>query len=152
VDLHAVGAARVTGDQELLTRLVRNLAENAEQHASSTVTFEVHKRGTLAELVVADDGPGIPNDKREWVFERFARLDEGRGRRSGGTGLGLAIVGEIARAHNGTVRIVESRGGARMQVLLPADGPDKTTRIETPTQASAGIRRDVPARRSVSVE
>ncbi len=124
VDLRAVGATRVTGDRDLLSRLVRNLAENAERHASGVVSFEAGFHGAWAELVVADDGPGIPADKREWVFERFARLDEGRGRGAGGTGLGLAIVGEIAKAHHGWVRVADSPTGTRMELRIPAEDTD----------------------------
>ena len=138
VDLHAVGAARLTGDRELLRRLVRNLADNAEHHASSTVAFEVRRRGELAELVVSDDGPGIPTGKREWVFERFARLDEGRGRRSGGTGLGLAIVGEIVSAHHGSVRVADSSTGTRMRVLLPSAGDEPAGEKDASTAMAVG--------------
>lgn len=70
-------------------------------------------------LEVLDDGPGIPLDDRERVFERFARLDDARARDTGGTGLGLAIVREIATHHGGTVAVEESPVGARLVVRLP---------------------------------
>ena len=76
---------------------------------------------TQIELVVEDDGPGIPPEQRERVFERFARIDADRSRAAGGTGLGLAIVRQIAADHDGTVEIAESDlGGARFVVRLPA--------------------------------
>jgi len=123
VDLRQVGAARVVGDREQLRRVVRNLAENAERHASSEVRFGLRQVRTLVELVVADDGAGIPVGQRDRIFERFARLDASRGRPTGGTGLGLAIVGEVVTAHGGSVVVTDARPGARMVVRLPAD-PD----------------------------
>jgi signal transduction histidine kinase len=69
---------------------------------------------------VDDDGPGIPEQDRARVFERFVRLDEARGRESGGVGLGLAIVAELVREHGGTVVATDGPlGGARFEVRLP---------------------------------
>jgi signal transduction histidine kinase len=76
-------------------------------------------------LSVDDDGPGIPNGDRERVFERFARLDEGRARDAGGSGLGLAVVRAVAERHRGTaVAGTGLLGGAHLEVRLPsvADG------------------------------
>ena len=120
VDLSGVGAGRAVGDREQLRRVVRNLADNAERHAASAVTFSVEEHDGWVQLVVADDGPGIPIDQRERVFERFARLDTARNRAAGGTGLGLAIVGEVVDAHGGSVEVADSAAGARMVVWLPA--------------------------------
>jgi signal transduction histidine kinase len=119
VDLRQVGAAPVAGDREQLRRMVRNLVDNAECHARTTVTFGLTCRGGTVELVVADDGPGIPEDQRERIFERFARVDGGRNRSTGGTGLGLAIVGKVVEAHGGTVTVEDSDVGTRMVVRLP---------------------------------
>ncbi len=121
VDLHGVGAGRVTGDADQLSRMVRNLADNAERHARGTVSFGVSRINGHVQLVVADDGPGIPPDQRERVFERFARLDTARDRPTGGTGLGLAIVGEIVATHGGTIHVADSPGGARFEVELPVE-------------------------------
>lgn len=120
VDLHAVGAGRVVGDADQLSRVIRNLADNAERHARTTVTFAVSRHDGHVRVVVADDGPGIPPEQRERVFERFARLDSARDRPAGGTGLGLAIVGEIVAAHGGTVTVADSTVGARFEVTLPS--------------------------------
>jgi signal transduction histidine kinase len=87
----------------------------------------VHEAGDAVELIVEDDGPGIPEDQRQRVFDRFVRLDEARARDAGGSGLGLAIVREIVTAHGGTVAVSSSGlGGARVVVRLPAPvtGPD----------------------------
>jgi len=71
------------------------------------------------ELTASDDGPGIPSADRDRVFERFARADEARGRDAGGTGLGLAIAREIITAHGGTLRVLDTVGGAAFQLRLP---------------------------------
>ena len=125
VDLRGVGAGRVLGDGEQLGRVLRNLADNAERHAASTVSFEVSSIGDSVEVVVADDGPGIPPKERERVFERFTRADQARDRPTGGAGLGLAIVGEVVAAHGGTVAVADSAVGARVVVRLPAQTADE---------------------------
>ncbi|WP_433789874.1 ATP-binding protein [Actinoplanes sp. CA-252034] len=101
--------------------MVRNLADNAARHAHDTVVVAVRADPDGVELVVEDDGAGIPESERERVFERFVRLDEARDRDAGGSGLGLAIVKEIVAAHEGTVEVTASAlGGARFVVRLPA--------------------------------
>ena len=111
---------RVRGDARSLTRVARNLIGNALTHAHSVVEVGTVRTPTRAELIVDDDGPGIPVPERDRVFERFVRLQDDRGRDSGGTGLGLAIVAEIVAAHGGTVAITDSPyGGARVVVGLP---------------------------------
>ena len=75
----------------------------------------------MAVLIVADDGPGIPEADRTRVFDRFVRLDADRSRSGGGTGLGLAIVAEIIGGHHGSIEIGERPGGGtRVTVTLPA--------------------------------
>ena len=121
IDSTGVGPVRVHGDQNLLGQVVRNLVDNAAQHASERVTLSLGTVDGQALLVVEDDGHGVPPGERDRVFERFVRLDESRARASGGTGLGLAIVRESVQAHGGTVQIVDSSlGGARFEVRLPA--------------------------------
>ena len=103
-----------------LAQVVRNLVA-AARHADESIAVAVRTVGDGVELVVEDDGPGIPEEQRRRVFERFVRLDEARARDAGGSGLGLAIVQEIVAAHGGTVAVSDSsRGGARMVVRLPA--------------------------------
>ncbi|MDQ6697674.1 MAG: ATP-binding protein, partial [Actinomycetota bacterium] len=72
-------------------------------------------------LRVHDDGPGIPPEHHERVFERFARLDEARSRNGGGAGLGLAIVREIVQAHHGTVEVITANGGCFLMTLPLSD-------------------------------
>jgi signal transduction histidine kinase len=118
VDLHGVSSGQVDGVAPQLQRVIRNLLDNAERHATSTVTLSVAERNNGVEVVVADDGPGIPPEDRARIFERFARLDDAR-TYGVGTGLGLAIAREIVHAHGGTLT-VEDGAGARFVVRLPA--------------------------------
>jgi signal transduction histidine kinase len=129
VDTSAVRAGRVLGDPTALGQVVRNLVDNAARHARSGVSVAVAEEAgrdgsTDVVLVVDDDGPGVPPEQRERVFERFVRLDEARARDAGGSGLGLAIVKEIAGAHGGSVVAEASpSGGARFVVRLPGHQP-----------------------------
>ena len=108
-----------TVDRAGLARVLRNLVDNAVRHAATRVEVAV---GPGPVLTVTDDGPGIPEDERERVFDRFTRLDSGRDRGSGGAGLGLAIVRELVRAHGGTVMLQEAEPGLRAVVSLPGRG------------------------------
>jgi signal transduction histidine kinase len=111
---------RLVGDPGGLSRVLRNLLENAERHAMSRVELRVYPDGGDAVLTVGDDGPGIPEADRARVFDRFVRLDSARARSGGGTGLGLAIVSEVIAAHGGTVMIGDRPdGGALITVRLP---------------------------------
>jgi signal transduction histidine kinase len=105
VDLRQVSAAQTIGDIQQLTRATRNLLDNAERHAATTVTISLAEIDGRVRLTVGDDGEGISIDDRRHLFERFTRLDEARSRDAGGTGLGLAIVRDIMQRHNGTVDI-----------------------------------------------
>lgn len=119
VDASGVSAAPLSGNRDELTRLVRNLLENAEHHAESRVHIRLSAEGREIILMVEDDGPGVPPAERERIFQRFTRLDEARSRHNGGTGLGLAIVKEIAERHGGTVCVDNADPGARFAVRLP---------------------------------
>ena len=119
-------AATVLGDRDGLHRVLVNLVDNAVRYGNTAVTVEVQLRparpGTpgVAVLTVADDGPGVPANKRERVFDRFYRLDTARSRAEGGTGLGLSIVREIVAAHGGAVRLRDNAPGLLVEVTLPS--------------------------------
>jgi signal transduction histidine kinase len=119
VDTTRVSAAAVVGRREDLTRVVRNLLDNAERHASSGVALELASNDHRVTLVVQDDGPGIAPADRQRIFERFTRLDDARSRPRGGTGLGLAITKEIVETHGGSIAVADAAHGARFVVHLP---------------------------------
>ncbi len=111
---------KIQGDATRISQVVRNLMENAINHAHDQVHVTIKSAADGCLIEVSDDGPGIPLEKREAVFERFVRLDEHRSRDAGGSGLGLAIVAEIVKQHGGTVFISDSpTGGALFKVQLP---------------------------------
>ncbi|MFF4484733.1 ATP-binding protein [Streptomyces sp. NPDC001520] len=112
----------VYGHRSLLARVLGNLLDNAERHATSTITIRLthHPDQHQAVLEVCDDGPGIPPQYRTHVFERFTRLDDARTQDSGGAGLGLALAQHITTTlHHGTLRITDSPHGAHLTVCLP---------------------------------
>ena len=127
--LTACEPVEVRGDALDLSRVLTNLLDNAVRHTTATVEVALRRDGTLT---VTDDGPGVPEEDRERVFNRFTRLDSGRSRDEGGAGLGLAIVRETVRAHGGTVRLEDACPGLRVVVSLPprltgSPGPDRGT-------------------------
>ncbi len=118
VDLITAGPAPATGDRDALLRAVRNLLDNASAVAD-TVVVEVAQTSDGPTMSVTDNGPGVPADQRERIFEPFVRLAR-NGR--GGTGLGLAIVRRTIESHGGTITCDASpSGGARFTLRLPAD-------------------------------
>jgi signal transduction histidine kinase len=114
-----VAPVEVRGDPDELARVVRNLLDNAERHAATTISVTLAPEGGDAVLAVADDGPGVPAGAEDQIFERFTRVDRSRSRDSGGTGLGLAIAKEIVEAHQGTIELDRTARGARFVVRLP---------------------------------
>jgi signal transduction histidine kinase len=113
----------VDGNPDELHRLVLNLLDNAVRHTppGSTIELRLHAEGPDAVLEVADDGPGVPAELREQIFERFVHgegpADTAVG---GGSGLGLAIVRAVATSHGGGAEVGESaQGGALFRVRLP---------------------------------
>lgn len=102
-----------------LRRCVGNLIDNAVRYGKRA-RVRVRDSAKRLEIVVADDGPGIPKDMLERVFEPFFRLDESRSRESGGVGLGLSIARDIARAHGGSLELYNRpQGGLDAVVTLP---------------------------------
>ncbi|HMD52103.1 MAG TPA: HAMP domain-containing sensor histidine kinase, partial [Solirubrobacteraceae bacterium] len=118
LDVHP---ASTMGVRDELHRVVINLLENALRHtpAGTEIRVSTATREGVAELVVEDDGPGVPPDLAPSLFERFVR---GAGDRGGSFGLGLAIVQAVAQSHGGSVTLEqrEDHPGARFVVRLPA--------------------------------
>ena len=102
-----------------LRRVMTNLVDNALKHGSR-VTVHLTQDERLVEIAVEDNGPGIPEARREEAFRPFHRLDQGRNLQSGGSGLGLAIARDIARAHGGDIVLDKSAlGGLKATIRLP---------------------------------
>jgi signal transduction histidine kinase len=122
VDVSGVTAAQVHGDPDQLLRAIGNVLDNAARHAASVVTVALDEQDDRAVLSISDDGPGIPVEHHQWVFERFTRLDDARSTATGGAGLGLAIARDIVQHHGGTIAIdPEHHPGARFVVTLPLE-------------------------------
>lgn len=123
ITLPDTGPVLVRGAELDLSRVVRNLLDNAVRHAQRHVAVELTATDGTAVLTVTDDGPGIPEADRERVFDRFVRLDPARDRPDGpaghGAGLGLAIVRGVVTRLGGTVEVT---GPATLTVRLPVAG------------------------------
>jgi len=112
----------VYGDQDLLMTALRNLIDNAIRYAPerTTVGVGLRSREGLAVVSVTDQGPGIPPEDQERIFERFYRVDAARSRQTGGTGLGLSIVKHVVAQHGGEVSVWSQPGqGSTFTVRLP---------------------------------
>jgi signal transduction histidine kinase len=113
-------------DSDLIAQVVRNLLSNAHRHAGPDGRVVLSARAERGRLVVAvdDDGPGVPAERREQVFERFHRNQPARDRSSGGSGLGLGIARSIVDLHGGHIWIDDSPlGGACAAFSLPGFRP-----------------------------
>jgi two-component system osmolarity sensor histidine kinase EnvZ len=119
IDLHTEGEINAAVKPSAFKRCVTNLVENAGRYAEN-VSIRAGKRGDAIEITVDDDGPGIPEDKREDAFKPFYRIDESRNRDTGGVGLGLTIARDVIRGHGGDISLGDSpAGGLRARLVLP---------------------------------
>ena len=112
----------VLGDPAMIEQMVYNLVSNAIKYnrEGGLVLLQLESDAGSALITVEDEGPGIPEELRERVFERFFRIDASRSRDTGGTGLGLAIVKHVAESQGGSVAVGKSHlGGAAFTVRLP---------------------------------
>jgi signal transduction histidine kinase len=114
----------VNGVSTHLSRVLTNLLDNAERHAASAVWVEVGRADRVALLAVGNDGEPIPEEDRERIFERFARVDSARSRHHGGVGLGLAIARAVVEAHHGSIRVEDANPGVRFVIRLPLSPDD----------------------------
>jgi two-component system osmolarity sensor histidine kinase EnvZ len=109
----------VTVRKRAIGRCITNLVDNALKYGRRVVV-SLDRDERFVEILVDDDGPGIPEQRREEAFRPFHRLDEGRNLQTGGVGLGLAIARDIARAHGGDLSLEQSpQGGLRAILRIP---------------------------------
>ncbi|WP_030023419.1 sensor histidine kinase [Streptomyces monomycini] len=116
VQVGDLAGVEVAGSRSQVGRVLGNLLDNAQRHAAGAVRASVVRDGRWAVLRVEDDGPGVPPEERERIFERFVRLDDARSRDDGGAGLGLAIARDVAERHGGTLAV---RDGSVFELRLP---------------------------------
>ena len=103
-----------------LARAFSNIIENAARYAKKTIRITEHDSADQIEIIIEDDGPGIPDDKKRDALRPFVRLDESRSDKTGGTGLGLSIAQTAIENHGGQMFLENSDlGGLRVRVVLP---------------------------------
>jgi signal transduction histidine kinase len=127
----------VTVDADRIRQVLVNLLTNANEYCPEGARIEVVARGVGGEVEIAviDNGPGIPSEQLEHVFERFTRGDAGLTQRVGGTGLGLAISKSLVELHGGTIWVESAPGaGATFRLRLPPAGA-----TEVPYPGPAGV-------------
>jgi len=123
VDLGYEGdsTAEIRGEEFLIKELLTNLIDNAMKYGKprGKITVSLRNAPGAVMLTVEDDGPGVPPQEREKVFDRFYRIP---GTKGDGCGLGLSIVHQIAKAHGAAVRLMDAPGdgGLRVEIRFPA--------------------------------
>ena len=123
VDVRAPQRLVIAGRHLALKRALTNLVQNAVKYGGSALV-SVSVDGPSIRVSVRDEGPGIPADKLEAVFEPFYRIEPSRGRRTGGHGLGLTVARSIARAHGGDVVVLNrTPRGLEALLTLPIESP-----------------------------
>lgn len=119
-------------DPHLMARTLSNLILNARRYARSKIQVSFVQRKQQCLITVEDDGPGIPEQDRERLFEPFARRESSRDKDSGGVGLGLAIVKQIVNKHQGLIQITDSKlGGACFQIEIPAQPEQIAPKVDS---------------------
>ncbi len=137
--LARIDPVRVTGDPDRLAQVVRNVIDNASLHARSTVSIACGQDQDRALILIDNDGPVIPPEERDRIFERFVRLDDDRSRDSGGSGLGLAISAAIMAGHQGSISTTETEAGwCRFVIDLPLGRVDGGDAEETDADETDG--------------
>ena len=119
IDLHIERGLTMPLRPHAVERCLSNLIGNAVRYAEH-VAVRVGQRADTVEILIDDDGPGIPTAKRDDVFRAFVRIETSRNPETGGVGLGLTIARDVARSHGGDIQLQESPlGGLRVRMLLP---------------------------------
>lgn len=119
IDLHVERGLTIPLRPHAVERCLSNLIGNAVRYAEH-IAVRVGQRGDAVEILIDDDGPGIPADKRDDVFRAFFRIESSRNRETGGVGLGMTIARDVARSHGGDIQLADSPlGGLRVRLVLP---------------------------------
>jgi signal transduction histidine kinase len=123
---------QIEADRDRIRQVLVNLLTNANEYCPQGANIGVKARRVAAEVEidVIDDGPGIPGQQLEHIFERFSRGDAGESQRVGGTGLGLAISKSLIELHGGTIDAESTPGeGSTFRIRLPVTAPDRVEAI-----------------------
>ncbi|MCW8914866.1 MAG: ATP-binding protein [Magnetovibrio sp.] len=119
IDLHCEGDIRAKIKPNAFKRALTNMLDNSIRYGEH-ISMRSGIRGELVEIIIDDDGPGIPEDKRDEVFKPFFRIDASRNPGTGGVGLGMTIARDSIRAHGGEIYLEDAPGGGlRVRVSLP---------------------------------
>jgi two-component system osmolarity sensor histidine kinase EnvZ len=119
IDLHIEGSLDLPLRPDAFKRALTNLIANAARYARH-IAVRAGRRGNAVEIVIDDDGPGIPEARRDDVFKPFFRLDASRNPGTGGVGLGLTIARDVVRGHGGDLVLADSPlGGLRVRATVP---------------------------------
>jgi two-component system osmolarity sensor histidine kinase EnvZ len=119
IDLHVESEINVPVRPKVFKRCLTNLIDNAMRYAEH-VSLRVGKREDFVDIIIDDDGPGIPKESREDVFKPFFRIEESRNLKTGGVGLGMSIARDVVRGHGGNIELDTSPvGGLRARIRLP---------------------------------
>ncbi len=119
------GLPQIYVEADRIRQILVNLLTNAHDYSPEGASIEVTARvvGDEVEIAVSDNGPGIPENQMEHIFERFVRGDAGLTQRVGGTGLGLAIAKSLVELHGGTIEVESTPGrGSTFRFRLPTAG------------------------------
>jgi two-component system sensor histidine kinase RstB len=118
-------------DQRYIYRALENLVLNAQKYTKNQIDVGFARTASTQQIFISDNGPGIPDDEHETLFEPFKRLDRSRDRKTGGYGLGLAIVKQIIQWHQGKISIEKNEyNGAKIIIELPLHHRDKSLQEE----------------------
>ncbi len=146
LELRTEGPVPVSGDPILLAQALGNLIDNALKYAPVNGAIEVTARARsdgMAEISVADNGPGIAEAEKTKVVERFYRGDASRG--TPGVGLGLSLVQAVAKLHGSTLELTDQKPGLRVALTIPLDTAPEAGPAKPPQEiAAAGAVRPVP--------
>lgn len=133
ISLHIEEPLKISGRHNELSRAISNILTNAARYATKT-SVKLGIRNNMATLIIDDNGPGIPQEKRQDVFKAFHRLETSRNKATGGIGLGLTITRDIILSHGGEINLSTSPlGGLRVTISLPLSGQETDITEKTST-------------------